>query len=127
MQVDAIEKRTREARAILLDFALGATTNDGRMAEIRARTGIHRRDEREARGIRDDGRRTRDHDASVFQWLAQRLEGVTWEFEQLVEKEHAMVRQTHLARPRRAPTADESRGRDGVVRRAKGTSNHQRR
>src|SRR5436305_943742 len=69
-------------------------------------------------------RRTGDGDEAVLHWLAERLQHGAREFEQLVEKQDTVMRQTDLAGPRRRTSADEARRGDGMVRRAKGPARH---
>ena len=59
-----------------------------------------------------------DGDLAVLERLAQHLEHVAAELGQLVEEEHAVVRQRHLAGPRDGAAADQAGVGDGVVRRA---------
>ncbi len=68
------------------------------------------------------GPRTRDdRDRSLLERLAQRLEDVPAELGQLVEEEHAVVGEAHLARPRDGPAAHEGGVARRVVRAAEGT------
>ena len=46
--------------------------------------------------------RARDGDLADLERLAQRVERLRLEFRQLVEKEHAVMRERDLARPRRS-------------------------
>src|SRR2546422_4549569 len=69
-----------------------------RVPEIPAGTRIHRRGEHEAGGIAEAHRRTRDRDHPVFHRLAQHLEHVLTELGELVQEQHAAVRQAHLDR-----------------------------
>ena len=55
----------------------------------------------------------------VLERLAHRVESVARELEHLIEKEHAEVRKADLSGPRRRAAADESRGGNRVMRRAK--------
>src|SRR5918994_171123 len=58
--------------------------------------------------------------------LAQRLERRPGKLGQLVQKEHAVVRQRHLPWPRIAPTPGKPRGRHRVVRRPEGPTPDER-
>jgi hypothetical protein len=100
VQIDAIEQRTGEARPVSMHVGRRALAWTRSVARVPARTRIHGRDECEPRRVRHHGRRSRDHHASVLERLTQRLERMSWELEQLVEKQHAMVRETHFARAR---------------------------
>ena len=90
-----------------------------RSPSVAARTRIHRRDELELRRKLRLARRARDRDAARFERLAQHLEHVAVELRQLVEEQHAVMRERDLARPRIAAAADQRHRRRGVVRRAK--------
>src|SRR5690349_1424208 len=87
-------------------------------------TWIHRGDERESRGEAQRGRGARDRHEAILHRLTERFEHSAWKLEQLVEKKDTMVRQTHLAGPRRGAPADEPRGGDRMVRRPEGTTRH---
>src|SRR6185437_6038632 len=87
-----------------------------RLAGVAAGAGIHRGDERKARGKGDAQRRARHHHTPILERLAERLERAPRKLEQLVEKEHAVVREADLSWPRNATAADESGGGDRVVR-----------
>ena len=71
--------------------------------------------------------RAADGDDLVLQRLAQHLQHVLAELGQLVQEEHAAVRQADLARPRPVPAAHQPGVGDGVVRRAEGPLADQRR
>ena len=90
------------------------------MAEVAAGARVHRGDELEARGKVGLARRARDGDAARLERLAQHFEHVAAELRQLVEEEHAVVRERDLAGTRRRAAAHERDGGSGVVRRAKG-------
>ena len=85
-----------------------------------AAAGIHRGDELEARGIAHMRVGAGDRDASGLDRLAQRLQGRALELRQLVEEEHALMREARSrpawrgGRRRPAPAArpnDADRGR----------------
>jgi hypothetical protein len=57
---------------------------------------------------------------SLFQRLAQRLQGIAAELGQLVEEEDAVVGEAHLPRAGNAAAADEAGVGDRVMRRAEG-------
>src|ERR1044072_7288901 len=109
MKVDAIEQWAGKPGAIPLDVVLRANAHARGIASEAARARVHRRDEHEASGVRDRCLRARDDDATVLERLTQGFERVTRKLEQLVEKQHALMRETDLARPRRRAAADESR------------------
>jgi hypothetical protein len=93
---------------------------------VPTRARVHRGDEERARGKAQRARGARQHDLAGLQGLAQRLQRGAVELGQLVEEQHAVVRQADLARTRHAGTAaDEPRRRGGVVRRAEGPRRRQ--
>jgi hypothetical protein len=79
------------------------------MPEIAARTRIDRADDERPR--RKPGARSGTGDAhfAVLERLAERLERRAAKFGKLVEKEHAVVRETHLAGAGHVAAADEAR------------------
>ena len=95
-----------------------------RMPIPAALAGVHGAHEHEAARIRHGAGRARDGDAAVLERLAHRLEHGGRKLRQLVEKEHAIVRQTHLARLQRAAAAGHGDVRHRVVRRAKRPGTH---
>jgi hypothetical protein len=61
---------------------------------------------------------SRDYHFAVFHWLAQSVEHVSRKFQQLVEEEHTVMSEADFAGSRRGSTTNQSRVRDGVVRRS---------
>src|SRR6476659_5920330 len=62
--------------------------------------------------------RARDKDLPVLDRLTQCFERGPLELGELVEQQHATMREARLARSEPRPTADDRRGRRAVVRRA---------
>ena len=71
-------------------------------------------------------RARRDRHRAVFQRLAEHFQRAAVELGQLVEKQHAVVRQADLARRGRRAAADQAGVADRVVRRAIGPRGQQR-
>ena len=92
----------------------------GGLSEITAGTGIHRGDQLEARRIFHLQRGARDRHHAAFERLAQALEHAAIELGQFIEKQHAAMRETHLAGPRLRTAADDGAGGRGVMWRAEG-------
>ena len=91
-----------------------------------ARARVRRGDEREPRGELDHAAAARDHHAAVLERLAQPLDGVAAELGELVQEQHAVVRERDLAGARQAgPAAQERRRRHGVVRHPERPGRHQ--
>ena len=84
----------------------------GRIAPRPARTEVHRRNELEPGRERRPPSDPRDADDTVLERLAERLERGPLELGELVQDEHAPVREADLARPR-------ARGRRRPVQRPK--------
>ena len=59
-----------------------------------------------------------DRHLAGLERLAQRVERLRLEFRQLVEEQHAVVRERNFARPRMQAAADQRRHAGGVMRRA---------
>jgi hypothetical protein len=79
---------------------------------------VHRRDRHEAPRISHAMIGTRDGDFAGFERLTQRVERVRLEFGKLVEKQHAVMGERNLARPRMDAAADQNRHAGGMMRRA---------
>ena len=118
VQVDAVQQRPGDlARGNAGSLrALQRQRPDG-IAGPAAGTGIHRRHQLESRRELALSRRARDGDHARFQRFAQDFERAPVPFGQLVEEQHAVVRERDLARPRFGATADQRNRAGGVVRR----------
>src|SRR5579885_441482 len=117
-EVEPVEQGPREPLAVPLDALGRADARRGRIAARAARTEIHRPDQLEPRGEGGAADDPRDRDRPVLEGLPEPLQHRSRELGQLVEVEHASVREAHLAGARpRAPTED--RGcRHGMMRRS---------
>jgi len=80
---------------------------------------IHRRDEHERARQRDFAGAARNRHVPVLERLAQDLEGGAFELRQLVEKQHAVMRERDFARTRNRAASEQRDIRYRVVRRAK--------
>ena len=118
MQVDAIEQRTGDTRAIALDAVAAATATTRCVAGPAAGTGIHRGDELEARRKLALPRGTGDGDDAGFERLAQHFQCLPRPLRKFVQEQDAVVRKRNLAGPRLRTTTDQRDGTGGVVRRA---------
>ena len=122
VHVDAVEQRPAQLRAVARGPVSGEQAQRRGAVAQRSRTAqgfIAQTSERPRRegGL---GVRARDGDDAVFEGLPERLEGAATELRELVEKEHAVVGQAHLARPRGVASADEPDLAHRVVRGAEG-------
>ena len=120
MQVDAVEQRAGQPRLIFGGAARvrPAPAGKARIAGAAAAARVHRGDQHEARRIGDAVIGARDRDLAGLQRLAQRVERLRREFRQLVEEQHAVMRERDFARPRAQAAADQRRHRGGMMRRA---------
>ena len=92
VQIDAIEQRTGDALSITLHLERAATAFAFQIAEISARTRIHGGDQHELGGKSHAARGARDGDFPVLERLAHHFQCRSFEFRQLIEKKHAVVR-----------------------------------
>jgi hypothetical protein len=120
LQVEAVEQRPGEAALVARDRGRRAQARPLAVAAVAAGAGVHRRDEQELGRHRHRLARASDRDDAVLERLAQRFEHVATELRQLVEEQHAVVRQRHLAGANVGPAAEQARTRTGVVRGAQG-------
>jgi hypothetical protein len=105
VQIETVEQRPREARAVVLDTMRRAMAPVRAVAAEPTRAGIHGGDELELGReghLFVDARDPRD---ACFERLAQRFESDARKLWQLVEKEHALMSEGDLARPRPAAAA----------------------
>ena len=118
-EIEAVEQRTRELVAIASQPLCGARALCAGIAARTARAEIHRPDQLEPRRKAHAARRARDDELAVLERLAQRLECGTLELRELVEQQHAAMREARLTRAQPRSAADDRRRRRAVVRRAK--------
>lgn len=109
VQVDAVEQRAGELVAIALDLVRRAAAAPVGITEVATGAGIHRRHQLETRRKTHLVAGPGDDDMPRLQWLTQDLEHLAVEFRQLVEKQHALMRQGDLPRLRTAAATDQRR------------------
>ena len=76
------------------------------IAEIAAGTRIHCRYQNDTRGKGQCCIRTRHRNLTILNRFTQHLKCLLAELRQLIEKEHAVMRECHLARTRDAAATD---------------------
>ena len=118
VQVQPVEQRAGNAREVPGDRLRRADAVPGRVAEVPAGARVHRRDEHRGAGVGDRSPHAGDGDPAVFDGLAQDLHRGAREFRQLVQKQHAVVRERDFAGARDAAAPGQPGGGNGVVRRA---------
>jgi hypothetical protein len=85
VQVDAIEQRSRKFRDVACDGRVVAAAIVRARAAKSARARIHRRQEREARGVRERSGGARDRDRALFDRLAHHFKRAARAFRKFVE------------------------------------------
>ena len=118
MQVDTVHERAADARLVRPHLRQRARARALPVAEVATGTGVRGRHQHEPGGERHVPVGTRDADPACLQGLAQALQHGGPELGQLVQEQDAVVGKRYLARPRRAPTADEPGQAGRVVRAA---------
>ncbi len=106
MDIDAVEQRPRDARAVALDHQWRACAFVLAVGVETAWARVHRGDEHHAGRKGHGAHHTRDGDAIVLQRLAQNLDYVLAELGKLVEEEHPVVGKADLAGARHRAAAD---------------------
>ena len=120
MHVDAVEQRSRQLGPVGVDGELRAGAGAQAIAEMATGTGVEGGHQHEVRGKNHRSPRAHHCDRALFEGLPKCLQGRAGEFEQLVEKEHAVVGERDFARPNRGASAGQARYADRVVGGAKG-------
>src|SRR5690606_26214419 len=116
-QVDTVEQRPGDAALVARHGCLRARAGPRGVAVVTARARVHRRDQEEARGERYRAAGARDRERTGLQRLTHRLECVRGELRELVQEQHAAVRERDLTGTDLRAATDEAGVRDGVVRR----------
>ena len=112
-QVEAVEQRRAQPSPVPLALRVAAAAA---LRARAARTRVRARDELERGGEGERHRLARDAYRPLLERLPQRVERAGRELPELVEEQHAPVRECDLARAgAAAPAADERGGRRGVV------------
>jgi len=115
-EVEAVEKRARHLFPVGGEPLRRAATLDTRIPPRPTRAQIHRSYEHKAGG-KDDPTGDAGHgDCAVLERLAQGFDRGPNELSQLVEQEHAVMREARLAGPRPDSTAYDRRRGGGVMR-----------
>ena len=127
-QIDAVHQRARDARLVIAGAAVDAAALAGiaGLERIAAATWIHRRDQHEAGRVGDAMIGARHRDLAVLQRLAQGIQHARIEFGQLVEEQHALMRQRDLAGLGADAAAGERSHAGGMMRRAERPPRRQR-
>lgn len=120
VEIDAIEQGSGDSLAITLDLERSAAAFAFQIAEVSARTRVHRGDEHELGGEGDAAGGAGDGDFAVLERLTHHFEGGAFELWKLIEKEDTVVGEAHFAGLRNGGATEQTDIRDGVVRRAKG-------
>ena len=120
VDVDAVQQRAGDTLLVLGDRAGGAGTLLDRIPIIAAGAGVHGSHQLEIGGESQRALRPADGDDLVLDGLAHHFQDTRAELGQLVQEEHAAVRQGNLAGMRPVAPAHQPGMRDGVVWGAEG-------
>src|SRR5438477_9938878 len=118
MEVDSIEQRPRHPGLIIGGTARRAAAGQSCVAEMAAAARVHRRHQLDPRREGDVAIGPRDADATGLERLAERVEYRALELRQLVQEQHAKVREANLAGTDAQTAANERRHRGAMVRSA---------
>lgn len=95
--IDAVQKRFREAVFIPFYFQISTSAALALMVEVAAGTGVHRRYKHDIGWILDLGVDARYHYTPVLKRFAKGFEDVLWKMGELVKKEYPAMGQSDLA------------------------------
>src|SRR5262249_31329528 len=126
LNIDSVEERAGDARAIALDLQRRADAFFLRVGKKAAGARVHGCDEHNGCGIVDRAQDARDGDVAVFQRLAHYFEHVAPELRQFVEEEDTVVGKRDFAGLRDGSAADETGIGNRVMRRAERTGRNDR-
>src|SRR5712691_8518967 len=115
LDIDTIEERPRKLVTVAYHLIGRAAAFTAEMSQVSAGTGVHCADQLESRGILGLARGARNGDAAGLERFAQRFEHLPVELRQLVQKQHAVVRQRYFAGARIAASADQRDAGSRVV------------
>jgi hypothetical protein len=115
VHVYSVGKWTRNARVVTFDVGCSAVALPAWICRPAARARVRRAYQGETRGKRDGLRRARDYNLGILHRLSESIEHVSRKFQHLVEKQHAVVSKTDLARPRKGASTDQTSARDRVM------------
>lgn len=107
MQIEPVDERSTETRAVLPERFGHARTSTRAVSTTPARARVRRPDQHGTRRKCRCPMRARQHDPTVFERLAQRLECASSKLRDLVEKQDSVVGEANLSRPRLLATSDE--------------------
>src|SRR5437868_3555534 len=100
MKIDPVQERAGDALAITLNHDGTTTAFAFQVAEVTARTRIHRGDEHEFRGKSNAARGAGDSNLAILERLPHDFEGGTLELREFIEKEDAVMGQADFTRGR---------------------------
>src|SRR3954453_9205136 len=106
-EIETVEERPGALVAIVGEPLCGARAVRSRIAACTAWTEIHRSDQLETRRQAHAPGRAGDDELTVFERLAQRLQCRTLEPRELVQQQHAEMREARLTRTQTRPAPDD--------------------
>jgi hypothetical protein len=126
VEIDPVEQRPRHAALVARHVHGVAAASVRPVAGVAARAGVHRGHQDEAGGIADGAARAGQADGPVLERLAKHLEDVSPVLRQLVEEQHPVVREAHLAGAGRRSATHQPGVADRVVRCPERPLDHER-
>src|SRR5829696_4531949 len=124
--IHTVEQRSGDASLVAFDLARSAPAGPPLVTSVPAGTGVHGTQQRDPRRVAERRGHARDGHMTIFQGLTQSLQRGPAKLGQLVEKQHPVMRERNLARPRIAAASGEPRGGNGMVRRPERPLRHKR-
>src|SRR5262249_6242779 len=126
MEIDSVQQRSGDALPVTLHLARTAAAIALQIAKVTARTRIHCRYQHELARERNTAGSTRNRDPSVLQRLAHYFQGRAMKFRQFIEKQHAVMGDTYLARIWDRSSSEQADIANGVMWGTKRTRRHER-
>lgn len=126
MQVDPVKDRSRNPAPVFHYGPRRADARPYRVVRIAARARVHRAHEHEPCRVGEGDRSPGYCNPPVFEWLAQKIEQVSPEFGEFVEKEDPVVGEADFPRLRHVAAADQPGVGYAVMRRAELALNDER-
>ena len=124
--IDPVHERAGELGVVGADGLFAAPAAAARLSVPAAFARVHRAHEHEPAGVYRGSGGARDGHDAVLERLAHDFKHIPVVFGQLVEKQHAVVRKRDFARLRIGAAADQTDGRQRMVRRAERAVDDQR-
>src|SRR5215212_10081956 len=124
--IHTVEQGSGDASLVAFDLARSAPAGPHLVTIVPTGAGIHGTQQRDPSRIAERRGYPRDGHVTIFQGLTQSLQRSPAKLGQLIEEQHTVMRERHLARPRITAASGEPRGGNGMVRRPERPPRHKR-